>query len=78
MVHQLEKPCPLTWISDIRCLSFTGSSFTGQKIQVAAAKSNMKVTHMELGGKSLAVIFEDADLESAAEQTQFGIRMLSG
>lgn len=63
---------------DIRCLSFTGSALTGQKIQAAAAKSNMKVTHMELGRKSPAVIFEDVDLESAAEQTQFGIRMLSG
>ena len=63
---------------EIRCVSFTGSSFTGQKIQAAAAKSNMKVVHMELGGKSPAVVFEDADLESAVEQTQFSIRMLSG
>lgn len=63
---------------EIRCLSFTGSSFTGQKIQAAAAKSNMKVVHMELGGKSPAVVFEDADLESAAVQTQASVRMLSG
>lgn len=63
---------------EIRCLSFTGSSFTGQKVQAAAAKSNMKVVHMELGGKSPAVVFDDADLESAAELTQRSIRMLSG
>ncbi|KAL3478749.1 aldehyde dehydrogenase domain-containing protein [Aspergillus californicus] len=63
---------------DVRCLSFTGSSFTGQKIQTAAAASNMKVVHMELGGKSPAIIFDDADLESAAQQTQFSIQFLSG
>lgn len=63
---------------DIRCISFTGSSFTGQKIHAAAAKSNMKHVHTELGGKSPAIVFEDADLENAVEQTQFSIRMLSG
>ncbi|KAL5337687.1 Aldehyde/histidinol dehydrogenase [Aspergillus crustosus] len=63
---------------DVRCLSFTGSSFSGQKIQTAAAASNMKVVHMELGGKSPALIFDDADLESAAQQTQFSIGFLSG
>jgi aldehyde dehydrogenase (NAD+) len=62
----------------IRCLSFTGSSLTGQKIQAAAAKSNMKHIHMELGGKSPAIIFSDADLEPAAFQTQFSIRFNSG
>lgn len=63
----------------IRCISFTGSSLTGQKIQAAAAKSNMKHVHMDLGGgKSPAIIFEDADLESAAAQTQFGIQFNSG
>jgi len=34
--------------------------------------------HTELGGKSPAVVFEDADLESAAAQTQFSIRSNSG
>jgi aldehyde dehydrogenase (NAD+) len=63
---------------DVRCISFTGSSLTGQKIQVAAAKSNLKHCHMELGGKSPAVIFEDADLEAAAAQTQFSIQFNSG
>ncbi|KAJ5764237.1 hypothetical protein N7533_002918 [Penicillium manginii] len=63
---------------DVRCISFTGSSLTGQKIQAAAAKSNMKHVHTELGGKSPAVVFEDADLESAAAQTQFSIRFNSG
>ncbi|KAJ5179516.1 hypothetical protein N7492_002726 [Penicillium capsulatum] len=63
---------------DIRALSFTGSSLTGQKIQEAAAKSNLKHLHMELGGKTPAVIFEDADLEAAATQTKFSIQLNSG
>ncbi|KAJ5834857.1 Aldehyde/histidinol dehydrogenase [Penicillium robsamsonii] len=62
----------------VRCISFTGSSATGQKIQAAAAKSNMKHVHMELGGKSPAIIFEDADLETAVAQTQFSIQFNSG
>ncbi|KAJ5084638.1 hypothetical protein NUU61_009217 [Penicillium alfredii] len=62
----------------VRCLSFTGSSLTGQRVQTAAAKSNMKHVHLELGGKSPAVIFEDADLESAAAQTQFSVQFNSG
>ncbi|OQE11063.1 hypothetical protein PENVUL_c003G05235 [Penicillium vulpinum] len=62
----------------VRCISFTGSTATGQKIQAAAAKSNMKHVHMELGGKSPAIIFEDADLETAVAQTQFSIQFSSG
>ncbi|KAE8354056.1 aldehyde dehydrogenase domain-containing protein [Aspergillus coremiiformis] len=63
---------------EVRCLSFTGSSATGKKIQVAAAESNMKVVHLELGGKSPAIIFDDADIEKAVEKTQFSIQYLSG
>ncbi|KAE8414983.1 aldehyde dehydrogenase domain-containing protein [Aspergillus pseudocaelatus] len=63
---------------DVRCLSFTGSSSTGQKIQAAAASSNMKHVHLELGGKSPALIFHDADLQAAAEQTAFSLSFLSG
>lgn len=62
----------------VRCISFTGSTATGQKIQAAAAESNMKQVHMELGGKSPAIIFEDADLETAVAQTQFSNQFNSG
>lgn len=33
-------------------ISFTGSTFTGRKIQDAATKSNLKRVTLELGGKS--------------------------
>ncbi|KAI1127444.1 aldehyde dehydrogenase [Nemania abortiva] len=49
----------------IRKISFTGSTVTGRKIQEMAAKSNLKRVTLELGGKSPAVVFDDANLENA-------------
>ncbi|CAG8216723.1 unnamed protein product [Penicillium salamii] len=49
----------------VRKISFTGSVATGKKIQVAAAQSNLKRVTLELGGKSPAIIFDDADIENA-------------
>ncbi|KAI1615927.1 aldehyde dehydrogenase mitochondrial precursor [Exophiala viscosa] len=62
----------------IRKVSFTGSITTGKKIQVAAARSNLKRVTLELGGKSPAVIFEDANLENALTWTINGILTRSG
>lgn len=62
----------------IRCLSFTGSTRTGRAIQIAAAQSNLKKVIFELGGKSPALIFEDADLEQAAKETENSINFNSG
>lgn len=63
---------------DVRALTFTGSSRTGRLIQAAAAKSNLKAVFLELGGKSPAVVFDDADLEKAAKETVTGIQSNSG
>jgi aldehyde dehydrogenase (NAD+) len=49
----------------IRKISFTGSAAVGRKIQEAAAKSNLKRVTLELGGKSPAIIFDDANMENA-------------
>lgn len=54
-------------------VAFTGSTVTGKKVAVAAATSNLKRTTLELGGKSPAVVFEDADLEQAAHWVTNGI-----
>ncbi|KAJ5691022.1 hypothetical protein N7488_011757 [Penicillium malachiteum] len=62
----------------VRAISFTGSSLTGQRIHAASAKSNLKHVHTELGGKSPAIIFDDANLETAAQQAMFGIQFNSG
>ncbi|KAF2178990.1 aldehyde dehydrogenase-like protein [Zopfia rhizophila CBS 207.26] len=63
---------------DVRALSFTGSGRTGRLIQAAAAKSNLKQVMLELGGKSPAVIFEDADIASAVKETVYSIQWNSG
>ena len=47
-------------------------------IQAAAAKSNLKKVLLELGGKSAAIIFEDADVEEAVKQTAHSIQLNSG
>lgn len=44
---------------DIRVLSFTGSSATGKRLQVAAGESNMKRLVLECGGKSPFLVFDD-------------------
>jgi aldehyde dehydrogenase (NAD+) len=51
----------------IRKIAFTGSVPTGKKIMQMAAASNLKNVTLELGGKSPAIIFADADLDMAAK-----------
>ncbi|ETN46372.1 uncharacterized protein HMPREF1541_00556 [Cyphellophora europaea CBS 101466] len=63
---------------DVRALSFTGSCRTGKLIQAAAAKSNLKSVILELGGKSPAIVFDDADLDAAVEETQNSVQWNSG
>ncbi|KAJ4106148.1 hypothetical protein NW761_000016 [Fusarium oxysporum] len=48
-------------------VSFTGSIPTGKIVQVLAAQSNLKRVTLELGGKSPAVVFDDANLENAVK-----------
>ncbi|KAF1920215.1 Aldehyde/histidinol dehydrogenase [Ampelomyces quisqualis] len=54
----------------LRALSFTGSTRTGRAIQIASAKSNLKNVIFELGGKSPAIIFDDADVHLTAKETE--------
>ena len=53
---------------DVRAISFTGSTATGNRIVKAAG---LKKFSMELGGKSPCVIFEDADLSRALDAALF-------
>lgn len=52
-------------------VSFTGSVATGSRVMAAAAVGIKRVT-LELGGKSPAVVFDDADLDAAVEWLLFG------
>lgn len=62
----------------IRKVSFTGSASTGKKVQAAAATSNLKRVTLELGGKSPAVVFDDANLDNALTWTVNAILARSG
>ena len=57
---------------DVRKLAFTGSVPTGISVASAAVR-DVKSISLELGGKSPIVIFDDADIEQAAEWVMFGI-----
>jgi aldehyde dehydrogenase (NAD+) len=63
---------------DVRLITFTGSSATGKLIQQYAAKSNLKKVILELGGKSPAIVFDDADIVKAANETAFSLRFVNG
>jgi 5-carboxymethyl-2-hydroxymuconic-semialdehyde dehydrogenase len=61
---------PLVRHPDVRAISFTGSTVTGNRIVQAAG---LKKFSMELGGKSPFVIFDDADLARALDAAIFMI-----
>jgi succinate-semialdehyde dehydrogenase/glutarate-semialdehyde dehydrogenase len=50
----------------VRKLTFTGSTEIGKKLMQQCA-STVKKTSMELGGNAPFIVFEDADLDAAAE-----------
>ena len=55
----VENPIP-------QLVSITGSTRAGMQVAASAAK-DVKRVHLELGGKAPVIIFDDADLEAAAE-----------
>lgn len=72
IVHGYGKDAgePLVAHRDVRAVSFTGSTATGNRIVQAAG---LKKFSMELGGKSPFVIFDDADFERALDAAVFMI-----
>jgi 5-carboxymethyl-2-hydroxymuconic-semialdehyde dehydrogenase len=72
IVHGYGKDTgePLCAHPDVRAISFTGSTATGQRIVKSAG---LKKFSMELGGKSPFVVFDDADLERALDAAVFMI-----
>ncbi len=62
---------------EVPLISFTGESSTGQLIFRNCAE-HLKGMSMELGGKSPAIVFADADLEKALDSTLFGVFSLNG
>ncbi len=72
VVHGLGKDAgePLCAHPDVRAISFTGSTATGNRIVQSAG---LKKFSMELGGKSPFVVFDDADLDRALDAAVFMI-----
>jgi acyl-CoA reductase-like NAD-dependent aldehyde dehydrogenase len=58
-------------------VSFTGSTATGRQV-IDASKATLKKLSLELGGKAANIVFEDADLEDAAEGVVHGVFFNNG
>jgi len=72
LVHGYGKEAgePLCRHPDVRAISFTGSTATGNLI---VKNAGLKKFSMELGGKSPFVVFDDADLDRALDAAIFMI-----
>lgn len=57
---------PLVAQPEVAMISLTGSIASGEKV-LSAAVNGTKRTHLELGGKAPVIVFDDADVEAAAE-----------
>ena len=62
---------PLVSHPAVRVVSFTGSTATGRAVNAAAAPSFKKI-HLEMGGKNVIIVLDDADLELAVDGCLWG------
>lgn len=67
-----EVGAVLTTSRDIDMVTFTGSTPTGRRI-MAAASETLKKVFLELGGKSAAIVLDDADFTTAALFSAFSM-----
>ena len=56
----------------VRMSSLTGDVATGRAVMKAAAETNLKRVHLELGGKAPVIILPDADLDLVVEKVVEG------
>jgi len=75
--HGEEAGAPLVADPRVQLISFTGETTTGSIIMRTGAET-LKRYSFELGGKSPAVIFADANLERAVDGVVFQIFSLNG
>jgi betaine-aldehyde dehydrogenase len=62
---------------DVAMVSFTGSTPVGRRV-MELATGTVKRVHLELGGKAPFVVFDDADLEAAANGAVAGALINTG
>ncbi|GAB2248980.1 hypothetical protein Droror1_Dr00012339 [Drosera rotundifolia] len=72
-----DAGAPLANHPQVDKVAFTGSTATGSKIMSSAAQLVKPVT-LELGGKSPILVFDDVNLDKAAEWTAFGCFWTNG
>ncbi|MET9489613.1 aldehyde dehydrogenase [Nocardia sp. NPDC006630] len=58
-------------------ITFTGSTRTGRAVMAGAA-ATLKRTFLELGGKSAAIVLDDADIATACSYTAFSVTVHAG
>jgi acyl-CoA reductase-like NAD-dependent aldehyde dehydrogenase len=63
---------------DVDKISFTGSIATARRLLANAGVSNLKRLSVELGGKSAAIVFPDADVDAAVKSLLWGVFMNKG
>lgn len=66
-----EAGGPLITHSDVAAVSFTGSTDTGRIVSQACAPT-FKPCHLEMGGKNIMIVMDDANLDLAVEGAVWG------
>ncbi|WP_258933125.1 aldehyde dehydrogenase family protein [Nesterenkonia pannonica] len=72
-----EAGAPIPAHPKVTRMGFVGSPQTGRAIMESCAK-NLTPLHLELGGKSPQVVFDDADLDRAISGMAFAITINTG
>ncbi len=62
---------PIVEHPDVAAVSFTGSTETGRRINETCARTFKKV-HLEMGGKNVIIVMDDANLELAVDGAVWG------
>src|SRR6266481_2593384 len=66
-----DAGAPLVAHPDVTAISFTGTTETGRLVNQACAAS-FKPCHLEMGGKNIIIVMDDANLELAVEGAVWG------
>ena len=66
-----EVGAPLMHHADVGIVSFTGSTGVGRKVSLACAPA-FKHCHLEMGGKNVILVMDDANLDLAVEGAVWG------
>ncbi len=67
----LEVGAPLIAHEDVKVISFTGSTQVGRDISIACAPT-FKHLHLEMGGKNVIMVMDDADIDLAVDGALWG------